>query len=223
MERITEQELMDTAAQAESYAGADFEEPHRRVIELFCASFPGRELSGRVLDLACGPGDVTFRFAARFPQASILAIDGAGEMIRLAEKRKALEPGAGNITFMQGLIPGVFLPALEYEAIISSSFLHHLHEPQGLWQTIKDHAVTGTIIFVIDLFRPASKKEARRLVEEYASGEPEILKRDFYNSLLASFRPEEVRAQLREAELSELTVGPVSDRHQVIYGVRGEG
>jgi len=223
MKRITEQELMDTAAQAESYAGADFEEPHKRVIELFCESFPGRELRGRVLDLGCGPGDVTFRFAARFPQASILAIDGAERMIALAKKRQAQEVGAGNITFMRGLIPGAPIPAASFEAIISSSFLHHLHEPRGLWQTIREHASSGTIIFVIDLFRPASKQEALRLVEEYALGEPEILKRDFYNSLLAAFRPEEVRAQLREAGLPELTVGPVSDRHQVIYGIRGEG
>ncbi len=109
---------------------------------------------------------------------------------------------------------------MEYEAIISSSFLHHLHRPHGLWQTIKEHAITGTIIFVIDLFRPASRKEAKRLVDAYARREPDILKRDFYNSLLAAFRPEEVRAQLREAGLMSLTVGPVSDRHMIIYGVK---
>ncbi len=220
MKRIPEAELMNDAAQARSYAEADFEEPHRQVIVLFCRSFRGRELRGRVLDLGCGPGDVTFRFAACFPEAKILAIDGAPEMIRLAEKRQAKEPGAGNITFRQGLIPGALIPPVRYEAIVSSSFLHHLHEPHGLWQTITDHAASGTIIFVIDLLRPESREKARELVERYCGQEPPILKSDFYHSLLAAFTPDEVREQLKEAGLKELTVEQVSDRHQIIYGVR---
>ncbi len=220
MKRITESELMDDAEGARAYAKADFEEPHQRAIELFCRCFRERELRGRVLDLGCGPGDVTFRFAARFPESEILAVDGAGEMIRLAKERQAHEPEAGNIKFVRGIIPGAKIPDVEYEAIISSSFLHHLHRPHCLWQTIKGHAAIGTIIFVIDLFRPASKEEAQRLVDVYAHHEPDILKRDFYNSLLAAFRPEEVRAQLREAGLTSLTVGPVSDRHMIIYGVK---
>jgi ubiquinone/menaquinone biosynthesis C-methylase UbiE len=220
MKRIPEAELMETVAQAESYAGADFEEPHRRDLELFAGRFKGHELRGNVLDLGCGPGDVTFRFASRFPEAKILAVDGAAEMLRLARKRKALESGGWNITFLQGLIPGAAIPTARYEAIISSSFLHHLHEPQGLWQTVIEHASSGTIIFVIDLLRPKSVAEARGFVESYCGEEPEILKVDFYNSLLSAFSMDEVRVQLEEAGLKELTVEQVSDRHQIIYGVR---
>jgi len=220
VKRIPESELMDDPEGALAYASADFEEPHQRVIEIFCRCFKERELRGRVLDLGCGPGDVTLRFAARFPESEILAVDGAGEMIRLAKARQAHEPRACNIQFVRGIIPGAKIPDMEYEAIISSSFLHHLQRPYSLWETIKGHAVAGTIIFVIDLFRPASKEEAQRLVDVYAHGEPDILKRDFYNSLLAAFRPEEVRTQLREAGLAELTVGPVSDRHMIIYGIK---
>ncbi len=220
MERIPEEELMNDAAQARSYAEADFEEPHKRVPELFAECFKGIELRGKVLDLGCGPGDVTFRFASCFPNSEILAIDGAAEMIRLAQKRQAAEPEAGNITFMEGIIPAALIPPARYEAIISSSFLHHLHEPQVLWQTIKRAAREGTIIFVIDLLRPDTKKDASGLVELYCGTEPEILKRDFYNSLLAAFTQEEVRAQLKEAGLMELNVKAVSDRHQIIYGIK---
>jgi len=166
------------------------------------------------------PGDVTFRFAARFPEAKILAVDGAAEMLRLAGKRKARERYGGNITFLQGLIPGVQIPSARYEAIISSSFLHHLHEPQGLWRTVIEHAGAGTIIFVIDLLRPESVAEARGFVELYCGDEPEILQVDFYNSLLSAFSMDEVRAQLEEAGLRSLRVEQVSDRHQIIYGVR---
>jgi hypothetical protein len=57
-----------------------------------------------------------------------------------------------------------------------------------------------------------------RLVELYADGEPEVLKKDFYNSLLAAFEPKEVEYQLAMSKFSELSVTVVSDRHMVICG-----
>jgi hypothetical protein len=56
-------------------------------------------------------------------------------------------------------------------------------------------------------------------VEAYAGAEPEILRRDFFNSLCAAFTPDEVRAQLREAGLA-LEVLDVEDRHLVARGRR---
>ena len=45
------------------------------------------------------------------------------------------------------------------------------------------------------------------MVQDGAGSEDPILQRDFYNSLLAAFSLDEVRQQLRDAEL-ELTVAP---------------
>jgi hypothetical protein len=53
----------------------------------------------------------------------------------------------------------------------------------------------------------------------YSGDEAEILKRDFYNSLLAAYRPDEVRGQLSEAGLDFLEVDVVSDRHFVVWGL----
>lgn len=59
---------------------------------------------------------------------------------------------------------------------------------------------------------------AESLVEMYATNEPEILKRDFYHSLLAAFTIEEIKIQIKQAELS-LTVEQISDRHVFISGI----
>jgi hypothetical protein len=69
----------------------------------------------------------------------------------------------------------------------------------------------------MDLLRPASSAQARRLVDQYAAGEAEILRRDFHNSLLAAFTVDEIRAQLDEADLP-FSVEVVSDRHVAIHG-----
>ncbi len=219
MQRLTEPELMEDPAQAVAYAGADFDAAHNRIVEAFGAYFPGVELAGNILDLGCGPGDIGFRFAARFPASTVIGVDGAAAMIELGNRRKALEAATGErVRFIEGRIPGAAIPAITYAAIISNSLLHHLHDPGVLWETIARYAGNGTLIYVVDLFRPQSPAEARRLVDEYAAGEPGVLQRDFYNSLLAAFEPGEVEAQIAAAGLDGLSVEMISDRHLVVYG-----
>jgi ubiquinone/menaquinone biosynthesis C-methylase UbiE len=222
MKRVIEPELMDDPEQAEAYVNADFEKPHGRVIEMFNIEFPGTEIKGEILDLGCGPGDITFRLAKRFPQSRITGIDGSAVMLKLANERKARETEIGNrVTFIEGLIPEAAIPRGPYDLIVSNSLLHHLRNPKVHWGTILDYAFPGTKVFVVDLFRPESEEEAARVVNKYSGNEPEILKRDFYNSLLAAFKPAEVEQQLSDVGLTELSVKVVSDRHLVVYGEKG--
>jgi len=223
MKRVTEPELMDDPSQAVAYASADFAEAHSRIVNTFAEYFLEQDLRGHILDLGCGPGDISFRFASCYPECSVVGVDGSKAMIALANQRKARAGNVGDrITFIEGLIPGVPLGTVPYAAIISNSLLHHLHKPHVLWETIRRYAGAGTKIYVVDLFRPENHATARQLVEAYATGEPEILRRDFYNSLLAAFEPREVEAQLAAARLDELSVAVISDRHLVVHGVISE-
>ena len=221
MQRVTEPELMDEPSQAEAYAAADFAEAHERIVEGFAVYFPGVEVAGHVLDLGCGPGDISFRFAMRFPGASVTGVDGSAAMIELARQRQARETGSGDrVRFIEALIPDASLPAGPYAAIISNSLLHHLHRPAVLWETIAAYASAGTRIYVADLRRPPTTAVARQMVESYAAGEPEVLRRDFYHSLCAAFEPREVEAHLEAAGLPELAVAVISDRHLVVHGCK---
>lgn len=221
MQRVTEPELMDEPSQAEAYAAADFDEAHERIVEGFAVYFPGVEVAGHVLDLGCGPGDISFRFAMQFPGASVTGVDGSAAMIELARQRQARETGSGDrVRFIEALIPDASLPAGPYAAIISNSLLHHLHRPEVLWETIAAYASAGTRIYVADLRRPPTTAVARQMVEFYAAGEPDVLRRDFYHSLCAAFEPREVEAQIEAAGLSELAVAVISDRHLVVHGCK---
>jgi hypothetical protein len=87
-----------------------------------------------------------------------------------------------------------------------------------LWQAVKAHAKPGAPIFIMDLLRPESQQIAKHLMEQYAGDEPDVLKNDFYNSLLAAFEIQEVRDQLRQCGLQHLQVEQVSDRHLTVSG-----
>ncbi len=218
MERILEPELMNDAEQVLAYSNADFEEAHQSIIDNFSQIFPNIEPLHEVLDLGCGSGDVTVRFALRNKECHIDAIDGAEEMLKQAEILISQHSLNDRITLHLQQLPNCTIGNKTYHAIISNSLLHHLHEPQHMWSTIKQFATADTAIYVCDLYRPESKQDAQQLVDRYAGDEPEILRRDFYNSLLAAFTPDEIRIQIITAGLDSLQIDKVSDRHILIYG-----
>ena len=217
MERVPEPELMDAPEQAAAYAQADFEEPNSHFVELF-HTYVGRP-SGPILDLGCGPGDIPLRLARAIPDARIDAVDGAAAMLEHARRALAASPDcADRVRFLQATLPDHGLASGAYQAIVSNSLLHHLHDPSGLWGTVKRVAAPGAGVLVMDLFRPQDADAAAGIVATYAADEPEVLRRDFYNSLFAAFTPDEVRSQLQRAGLDSLAVTTVSDRHLLVYG-----
>lgn len=219
MKRTVEPELMSGEEQARAYAEADFSAAHGSYPSLFTEKFPRRPQRAWALDLGCGPCDVTIRFAHANPGYTFHAVDGSAAMLRFAhaaiQRPRRL---AGRIKLIEGFIPGAPVPRQTYDVILSSSFLHHLHDPQALWQTVRRYAKRGTIVFVPDLRRPSSRAQAREFVRKYSGQEPEVLRRDFYNSLLAAFTPAEVRKQLKQAGLNTLKVEIASDRHLLVFG-----
>ena len=217
MQRILEPELMEDMAQAKAYSEADFNTQHSKIIALIDQVFDSTECSGEILDLGCGPGDVTFRIAHRFSKAHITAIDGSSAMICLAKERQEREQLVNSrIKFIQAIVPGIDIPKKTYDLIVSTSFLHHLHQPSALWQTIIEHSRPGTKVFIADLSRAESKSVARQTVNESAKNEPDVLQEDYYNSLLAAFTPEEVENQLFQAGLNNLSV--YIDGYIIIHG-----
>jgi len=222
MKRVPEPELMDDPAQALAYARADFTEPHQRFVDLCLERL--RALGGplddiRVADLGCGPGDITLRLARALPGAFIDAYDGAASMLHLARAELATAPElAPRIRFHLCYLPHSSLPTGLFDVLVSNSLLHHLKDPHALWDTIRRAARPGARVVVMDLKRPPDENTARALVATYAAGEPEILQRDFYNSLRAAYTPEEVQQQLRHAGLPHFHCESISDRHLLVSG-----
>ncbi len=60
---------------------------------------------------------------------------------------------------------------------------------------------------------------SHKLHHRDAGEEPEVLRTDFFNSLLAAYRPSEVEEQLERAGLDPLSLEVVSDRHFIVWGV----
>jgi ubiquinone/menaquinone biosynthesis C-methylase UbiE len=220
MERTPETELMDDFEQARAYALADFEEPHGRFMELFRHEFPDERGEGVVLDLGCGTGDITKRFAYAYPACRIHALDGAEQMLMFARQTVDFEKLHERVRLFKRMLPTDKLPKEKYDIVISNSLLHHLADPHVLWRSIDQFAKPGGAVFIMDLMRPDSTEQAESMVKAYARNEPKVLQQDFYHSLLAAYTPGEVREQLREAGLDHLRAEAIGDRHLIVFGRR---
>jgi len=217
MERVLEPELMDDPEQAKAYAAADFSQENQGFVDRFREYFPDfRE--GHMLDIGCGPGDIPIRFARAFPTCRITGIDASAPMLQLAERAVQQVHLSERITFRCERFQDT-AGANQADAGISNSLLHHVPNPLQFWNKLRRLVKPGSPVLVMDLLRPESPEEAQAIVDRYAAGESEILRRDFYNSLLAAFTEDEVTTQLARMNLTRLLIDLPDDRHWVVGGI----
>jgi trans-aconitate methyltransferase len=212
---------MEDTDQARAYSEADFADAHEAIVDDVVRRHPGlgRGAGLDVVDLGCGPADVTVRLARRLPEARVLGLDAGPVMLGLARERIEAHGLGSRVTVAESRLPAVDERLSgRFGLVVANSVLHHLEEPGALWSAVTALAAPGAAVHVADLCRPDDLATLDQLVVRYATGEPDVLVEDFRNSLAAAHRPDEVRAQLVAAGLDALRVDVISDRHLVVWG-----
>ena len=205
---------MDDREEVEAYSLADFDDVNRR-----CARRALRAAAldrGHALDLGTGPADIPIALCRLAPGWRVTALDQSPRMLRVARKNVARAKLRGRIRLLRTDAKAVRGLTQRVNLVMSNSLLHHLPDPIPFWFEVKRLARKDGAILVQDLCRPRSRKAARNLVTRHARTEPPLLRQLFYQSLLAAFTPGEVRAQLRTANLTGLSVRQINDRHLVV-------
>ena len=227
MQRSPEPELMNAPDQVIAYADADFScGDHsfiERLSELKSQALPVPPEAGLILDLGCGPGNISERLAVRWPLSNVIGLDGSSSMIGMANQRLSdVCPAIKNLSYLLvdlsqcclGDIPQINGASV----IVSNSLLHHLHNPQMLWTSVEQLAEPNALILHRDLRRPSNEQEVDALCAHYVKHAPTVLQRDFRASLIAAFTTDEVRDQLDQAGLGHFTVTEIGDRYLEVCG-----
>jgi SAM-dependent methyltransferase len=104
---------------------------------------------GRVLDVGCGPGVATCCLAQRFPEAQVLAADGAASMVARAAARAGERGVAERVEARQVELPSGLPELGTFDVVFASLVLHHLDEPvaaaRGLAQRLRPGGVFAVI------------------------------------------------------------------------------
>lgn len=217
MNRLLEPELMDDPLQAQVYAEADFSAENQGFVDRFREYFP-ECTQGLIVDLGCGPGDIPVRLARALPDCRITGVDASRPMIDLAESAIRQAGLSDRVTLRCERFQD-FAGVHQADGAVSNSLLHHLPNPLQFWHKLRMVVKPGSPVLVMDLLRPESPEAAQAIVDQYAAGAPDILRRDFYNSLLAAFTEDEIAAQLAHMNLTRLLIDVIDDRHWVVEGL----
>ena len=217
MKRCPEPELMNGVDQVAAYAAADFSAGDDVTIDRIHSLIAERPLGNNpvVVDLGCGPGNITLLLARLLPEARVIGIDGADRMLELARQRAA-DQGLAIEFLHQDLRQ---IRGLKADLVVSNSLLHQLHDPLLLWRVTSELANRGCRVLHRDLRRPESMDELNHLQALHLPDAPEVLIEDFRASLRAAFEPSEVAEQLRMTAMQQLSVQLEGDRYLVVSGL----
>jgi tRNA (cmo5U34)-methyltransferase len=109
----------------------------------------GRDENIKVLDLGAGTGLLSAEVAGRFPRAGITLVDLSVEMLRLARRRFAREPGRFEFRVMDFARKG--LPG-GYDLVVSGLAIHHLTDgdKRELFEKVYGALVPGGLFVNLD-------------------------------------------------------------------------
>ena len=229
MERTVEPELMEGDDQVISYAKADFSEGENNLINQINYYLINKNINLNnqelIVDLGCGPGNISEKLSIKWPNASVVGIDGSKEMIRMAELNKKKSSNLSrlkNLNYICADIKELKASDISLEKnislLVSNSLIHHITYLEDFFNCIKRLSSDLTINFHKDLKRPNDEKLALDLKEKCAEKYNDILTNDYYASLKASYTSKELKNYIFKNKLFSLEVFEEGDQYLVIYG-----
>jgi ubiquinone/menaquinone biosynthesis C-methylase UbiE len=208
--RVLEPEVMDTFEEARDYDAMDHSTVNFRFVQDFLAIWNRRS---PILDVGTGTAQIPIEFCNQSPVGSLIAIDLAEEMLKVARENVA-RAGFGSRIELQR-VNGREMPfeTGSFAAIMSNSIIHHIPEPRDCFAEIVRLAAPQATIFVRDLSRPDDLATLKNLVQTYAGEANPHQQKMFAESLHAALTLQEVRDLVASFGFDPDSVQATSDRH----------
>lgn len=224
IDRQLEPEAMDTVEDASEYDSMD----HATVNARFVADFLlasrrlGRASLGRdvVIDVGTGTARIPIELCQAQPDVRVVAIDLAGEMLKVARRNVSSARLADRIALQAARVTALPLRDGCSPMVMSNSLIHHLPDPAAAFRELVRIVARDGIVFVRDLVRPASQAEVERLVEAHAADATPSQRQLLADSLRAALTLQDVRDAIAGLPLSPISLSHTSDRHWTLVAVR---
>ena len=217
IDRVLEPEAMDSAEEAREYDLMD----HITVNAAFVADMLTAVArighvnwrSGYVVDAGAGTARIPIELCRRQPECRVVSVDLAHEMLRVGQRNVRDAGLTARIGLLRASVVALPFPSASVPLIVSNSLIHHLPDPAAALTEVCRVLSPGGVVFIRDLFRPASLEELDRLVQRYAADATPAQRQLFADSLHAALTVEEVRAMVGTLPVASVSVDATSDRH----------
>ena len=229
MNREPEPELMNKKSQVKAYTAADFSLGEINLIKFISNYLEINNINlsknDLIVDLGCGPGNISEKLSERWPDVNVLGIDGSHEMIKEAESKKFKNKIINkyrNLNYVCADIREIssheIVSKRKITLLVSNSFLHHIIDIDNFFEFIINLSTKETINFHKDLIRPKDENTALKLKAKCAQKHSSILTGDYYASLKAAYRIKEVQEKIFEYNLNSMNVIEESKEYLIVYG-----
>jgi len=110
----------------------------------------------RVLDLACGTGDLAFAAATRAVRGEVEGIDASASMIAIASERARAEAPRGNARFVVGDISSLDNASASVDAVTAGYALRNVPDYERVIGEVARVLKPGGRFATLDFYRPES-------------------------------------------------------------------
>lgn len=210
LERVLEQEILDTKQDVEEYAAFDNSAVNDEFVARALELAP---TAGYVLDIGTGPADIAILLAQRAPKLRVLAIDLGDRMLETARENVRRAKLTHQVEIRKADAKATGLPSASFDMVISNSLVHHIPEPAQFFREMDRVARPGAALFIKDLHRPETEAELQHLVETYAKGCSAYQRQAFWDSLHAGLTLSDVSSICRDLGIPGVEIRRCSDRH----------
>jgi len=108
----------------------------------------------RVLDVACGTGDLALRAAAARTGAEVLGIDAASTMVQLA-RRRVETVDAKRVRFETGDLTSLSLPDRSVDVVLAGYALRNVPRYEEGLAELRRVLRPGGVLLTLDFYRPS--------------------------------------------------------------------
>lgn len=218
---------MDSQDEVSAYSSAAAQKHldalDNRFVDRLCLFYSNPKIpNSLLLDVGCGPGNISLKTAQRLTGLVIIGLDYSANMVRAAQRTAEVFGLQNRVFFTQGSADHIPFADGIFDIVFSNSVLHHLRNPSGALEEM--HRVTkpeGTVV-LRDLRRPSRLAFPWHVLwhGRHYSG---TMKRLFEDSVRAAYTPAELAELLSRSGMSEARLFLYERTHMgFVYGGQQE-
>jgi ubiquinone/menaquinone biosynthesis C-methylase UbiE len=165
----------------------------------------GKESTGILLDLGCGPGSIALKIAVRCPHLRVVGVDCSRAMLRAARSAAENQSLSGRVFFFQGDAGRLGFSDGTFDFVLSNSVLHHLTSPERVFEEMARVTKPNGTVLVRDLRRPswpAFPFHVRWHGRHYSG----VMRKLFEDSVRAAYTPVELADLLSASGMSKARI-----------------
>lgn len=171
------------------------------VVQALSLGSPEGMLTGMLLDVGCGPGNIALKIAQRCPRLTVIGVDRSANMVKAARQMAAELGLADRVHFVLGSAGQIPFPDGMFDTVLSNSVLHHLTDPLQAFEEMQRVARPQGAVLLRDLLRPSLLKfpwHVRWHGRHYSG----VMKKLFEDSVRAAYTPDELADMLSHSGMS---------------------